>query len=288
MNYLKKIGAVLSVLAFCSACQKHVVEYYQTPVSEGDAQFQLHYMVPLTAGTTNNINKVELNGGLLANSTASLATFNGIPSGAVGKFYVTKSGQVNLKMYKGAVTSLTLAYDQSFNLQSGKQNVIVHDFNKPPIIIANDVPYPKTTTELTGTTAWVKFYNLMYETAGTPTTLKLQYQFQYTTDNVAGTKSDWLNLGKPVAFGEATGWEPITVNKTVEISQGTARVDYRIRLIGADGSDQGSLQVLNTTGTAMIDYTDLWTAGIGRVYHHFFAGYRTATPTVGVKQFTAL
>lgn len=147
------------------------------------------------------------------------------------------------------------------------------------------MPLPKVTTEHTGTTAWIRFYNFMYESAGVPTTLKLQYQWQYTTDNATAAKSDWFNLGSPVSFGEATGWEPVTVNKTVEISAGTARIDYRIRLIGADGSDQGSLKV-GTAGTT--DYSDWWTAQIGKVYHHVFAGYRTGSPAVGVKQSSAL
>src|SRR3546814_1219252 len=94
-------------------------------------------------------------------------------------------------------------------------------------------------------------------------------------------------LGSPVAFGEATSWEPVVVNKTVEVSAGTARIDYRIRLIGPDGSDEGSLQLLNTTSGAMRDYADWWNASIGRVYHHFLAGNRTEVPVASVKLFTA-
>ena len=291
MNMMKNITIKLLILGgmlFGAACEKNVVEYGATPISdEATAQFQLHYMVPSATGTANSINKVELNGQLLTNETAPLLTYNLIPSGTVGRFFVTEPGSVNLKLHKGPASDLTLVYDQDFELPAGKYNVIVHDFDAPPIIIDNEAPYPKVITEYTGTTAWVKFYNLLYETPGEPTDLRLQYQFQYTTDNDTGEKSDWANLGEPVAFGEATGWEPVTVNKTVEISQGTARIDYRIRLIGDDGSDQGSLVLQNAAGN-MVDYSDWWNAGVGRVYHHMLAGCRATEPTAGVRLATAL
>jgi len=291
MNNMKRLNNFI-VLLLCTwlsaGCEKHVVEYAATPIDDATtAQFQLHYLVPVTSGTANNINRVELNGELLTNETAPLVTYNMIPGGTVGKFFATAAGTVNLKLYKGPASDLTLVYDRDFELPAGRHNIVVHDFDQPPVIIENQTPYPKVTTEHTGTTAWVKFYNFLYETPGEPTSLKLQYQFQYTVDNATGEKSEWADLGEPVAFGEATGWEPVTVNKTVEISAGTARIDYRIRMIGEDGSDQGSLVVQNSAGN-MVDYSDWWNAAIGRVYHHLFAGCRAATPTSGVRLVTAL
>lgn len=288
MKNLNKLLIILALVLLGTACEKHVVEYDAELIDdESTAQFQIFYMVPVTTGTANNINKVELNGILLTNETTPLSTYNFIPSGAVSKFFTTKPGTVNLKLHRGAVNNLTLAYDQNFELPAGKYNVVIHDFNKPPVLIKNETPYPSVTTEFTGTTAWIKFSNFLYETAGIPTALKLQYQFQYVVDNVTGQKSDWANVGKPVAFGEATGWEPVTVNKTVEISAGTARIDYRIRLIGADGSDQGSLRVRNSAGS-MVDYADWWNANIGRIYMHTLAGFRAATPVSSVKLATVL
>lgn len=288
MKNLHKVFLICICTLLSAACTKNVVEYPTTALNdETTAQFQLHYMVPIAAGTANNINRVELNGQLLTNETAPLAVYNLIPSGAVGKFFATESGTVNLRLYRGTVNDLTLVYDRDIELPAGKSNIVVHSFDEPPVIINNDFPYPKITTEYTGTTAWVKFYNFLYETAGVPTQLRLQYQFQYTTDNTTGDRSEWINLGNPVAFGEATGWQPITVNKLVEISAGTARIDYRIRMIGTDGSDQGSLVVRNAAGN-MVDYSDWWNAAIGRVYHHMFAGYRGATPISGVRTATAL
>jgi hypothetical protein len=275
----------LSIIMF-SACEKNVVEYDAELIDESTtAQFQIYYMVPMVTGTANNINRVELNNQLLTNETTPLNTYNFIPSGAVSKFFTTTPGDVNLKLFRGAATNLTLAYDQNFDLPAGKYNLVVHDFNKPPILVRYDMPLPSVTTEFTGTTAWVKFSNFLYESTGVPTTSKIQYQFQYILDNATGQKSQWANLGQAVAFGESTGWEPVTVNKLEEISVGTARIDYRIRIIGADGSDQGSLIVRNSAGN-MVDYSDWWNAQIGRVYHHNLAGYRTITPIASIRQFT--
>lgn len=271
-----------------TACDKDVVEYDAELIDEETtAQFQIYYMAPVVANATNNINKVELNGELLTNSTTPLNTYNLIPNGAVSRFFTTKPGKVNLKLYRGAVNSMVLAYDKDIDLPKGRHNIVIHDFDKPPILIKHEVPYPTTTTELTATAAWIKFSNFLYETAGVPTTLKLQYQFQYTVDNVTAQKSDWLNLGKPVAFGESTGWEHVTVNKTVLISVGTARIDYRIRLIGVDGSDQGALMVRNSAGST-VAYSDWWNAQIGRIYHHNLAGFRAATPIASVRSIGVL
>lgn len=286
---MKKINSFLLIflsIFLLNSCEKHVVEYKSDPIDETKlALFQIYYMVPLTSGVANNINKVELNGKLLANETTPLNTFNFIPSGAVSKFFTAEPGKVNLKLYRGAVTSLTLAYNQDIDLPAGRYILVVHDFNKPPVLVNYEIPFPTTVTENTGTTAWIKFSNFLYESEGVPTNLKLQYQFQYTVDNATGQKSEWLNLGKPVSFGESTGWEPVVVNKTVENSAGTARIDYRIRLIGPDGSDQGNLTLAGSTAGSVVEYSDWWNAQIGRIYHHCFAGYRFSTPTVSVKQF---
>lgn len=288
MKRLHRIIFYFLSLYLFTACEKNVVEYDAELIEEANtAQFQIYYMVPLVTGTASNINKVELNGILLTNETTPLNTYNFIPSGAVSRFFTTEPGKVNLKLYRGAVNNLTLTYDQNFDLPAGKYSLIIHDFDKVPILLKYDMPLPSVTTEFTGTTAWIKFSNFLYESAGVPTNYKLQYQFQFITDNATNTKSEWQNLGKPVAFGESTGWEPVTVNKTVEISAGTARIDYRIRLISDNGSDEGSLQVRNSAGN-MVDYADWWNAQIGRIYHHNLAGFRVSTPIASVRQFSIL
>lgn len=276
---------MFTLVATAISCKKHVIQYNTTDLTE-QAQFQLHYFVPLVTGAANNINKVELNGQLIANTTSPLTTYNAIPSGAVGKFFATKVGQNNIKLYKGP--DLELVYDQNFTLTEGKQNVFVYDFTKPPIVIDNGYPYEPVVTEETGDLAWVKFYNFLFEEEGVPTSLKLQYQCQYIVNDSTKEKSDWINVGKPLAFGEATGWEPVHVNvSTTAITSGNDRVDYRIKVIDQNGTDTGDLQVLNSSNK-FVNYSDWWTAYVGRRYHHIFSGMRTEKPTSAVRQFTAL
>lgn len=284
MKNVRNIILLFTVIATAFSCKKHVIEYDTVPVV-GEAEFQLHYVVPLTTGAVNNIYKVEINGEVYANSSAPLTTYNAIPSGDVGRFFVTKTGVNNIKLYKG--TGLELVYDQNVTLTAGKQNVFVYDFNQPPIVIDNGFPYVSPTTENTGELEWVKFYNFLFETAGVPTNLTLQYQYQYTMDIETGQRSDWLNVGKPVAFGEATDWVPIPVIKTINISSGYARIDYRIRMVDGSGNDLGSLKVMNSAGN-FVDYSDWWNGYIGRRYHHILSGLRAAKPTPAVRVFTAL
>lgn len=291
MKNIHKILTLMMAVLVLSSCEKNVIGLDAEQIDHSTPQFQIFNMVPLPAGTENTVNKMEVNGTVMTNETTPMAPFNFLPGPSnivnANRFFASSETNLNIKLYRGASINLTLSYDQNVTLQPGKQSLFVHDFDHPPINIAFPSPLPKAVSEDTGTAAWIRFINLMYESPGVPTTLRLQYQWQYTTDNETGAKSDWLNLGQPVAFGEATGWEQIVVNKTVEASEGLARIDYRVRLIGTDGSDQGSLQVRNSTG-GLVDYADWWNANIGRVYNHVFAGYRTvnasATPGVAVRQ----
>lgn len=284
-NIISKSILIFSAIFLIYGCDKHVVEYNSEPVNENMAEFQLHYFVPLATGVSNNIYKVEINNQLYANTSGPLTTYNAIPNGSVGKFFTTTIGQNNIKLYKG--NDSTLVYDQNVNLQKGKQNIFVYDFNKPPIVFDNQYPYPKNITENSDTTAWVKFYNFLFEEDGVATNKMLQYQYQYTMDIENGVKSDWINVGEPVAFGQSTGWEPVNVIKSVAISSGYARIDYRINIIGSDGSNQGSLQIINSSGK-FVNYSDWWTAYIGRAYHHVLSGMRTKSPRTAVRVFTAL
>ena len=284
MKKIRNITFLVALLVTAISCEKNVIEYDTTDVT-GKAEFQLHYVVPVVSGAANNIFKVEINGQMYANSTAPLVTYNAIPSGSVGRFYTTKVGDNNIKLYKG--DNLELVYDKNVTLTEGKQNIFVYDFNQPPVVIDNGYPYEAFITDTTADLQWVKFYNFLFETEGVPTDLKLQYQYQYVVDNQTGEKSNWTNVGRAVSFGESTGWEVIPVNVTVEISSGTARIDYRITAIDQAGNDLGILQVMNANNV-FVNYSDWWTGNVGRRYHHIFAGMRAAKPTSGVRQFTAL
>ncbi len=288
MKYFNNIIFLIFGVSLFVACEKHEVEYNTTSIDDV-AEFQLHYFVPVTAVASNNITKIEVNDQLYANQTALLTTYNAVPNVGVGRFYTTKTGVNNIKLYQGSGDNQKKVYDQSCTLTKGKQNIFIYDFNQPPIVFDNGYPYVGNLTMDTDTTAWVKFYNFLFEKEGTPTDLKLQYQYQYIKDYsvTPNKKSDWINIGNPVAFGETTGWQPVVVIKRVNISSGYARLDYRIKIIDDSGTDLGELQVLNASNK-YVNYSNYSDAYIGRRYHHVLSGLRTAAPRTAVRQFTAL
>jgi len=287
MEKLKALILLIVVASLGVACKKHVIEFKSEPLAPNAAEFQLHYFVPVVAGAANNITKIDLNGVTILEDATTLSTYNAVPSGGVGRFYATNPGVANLKLYRGP--SKELVYDQDITFREGKQNIFVYDFSKPPIIIDNGYPYPGVVTDTTAKSSWIRFYNFLFESGNTPTPLRLQYQYQYNMDpGVTDQRSEWLNVGNPVAFGEATDWIEVPVIKHPNnyTSGGTERIDYRIRVIGADGTDLGPLQVLNSSNV-MVDYSDWWNATIGRCAHHILGGYRVTTPISSVRLFYA-
>ncbi|MCK7533421.1 MAG: hypothetical protein MZV63_21500 [Marinilabiliales bacterium] len=235
-------------MTLMASCEKNVIEYDATTIGEV-AEFQLHYIVPVTAVAANNVTKVEINNQLYANSRAPLNTYNAIPSG-VGRSYTVNPGTVNIKMYQGTNMDV-LVYDQSVTMTAIKQNLFVHDFTKPPVVIDNEFPYIRREVVETDTTTWVKFYNFLYETAGVPTTLKLQYQY------ISHRTGQVVNVGAPVAFGQTTGWQQVLLLKlpTQIVTDGTRRIDYRIKVVDDAGNIVGDLMVRNSSGV-MVPYAD--------------------------------
>ncbi len=282
MKVIKYLSLILAVTLMAS-CEQQTIEYDAEPIGEM-AEIQLHYIAPVTAVAANNITRVDLNNQMVANNKAPLSTYNAIPSGSVGKFYVVNPGTLNIKMYKlGKVTIDSLVYDQNVTVTKGKQNLFVHDMTLPPTVIDNGYPYIRRETVETDSTTWVKFYNFLYETAGVPTTLKLQYQYiSHRTNQV-------VNIGSPVAFGESTGWQQVLLIKLPNelVTAGSRRIDYRIKVVDNNGNIVGDLQVRNASG-AMVSYADYWTGTIGRRVHHIFCGFRAAVPVSAVRTFTAL
>ena len=306
MKKIKYISIALLATSFMGSCEKMEVDYDAIPVGDDMAQFQIGHYTPITTSAENNIYKVELDGKLLANNTNVLKYYNTIPGAS--RFYYAKPGKANLKLYQG--TDLKLVFDQDITLIKGKQNVIVHDYNASPIILERnfDIPYPLDPSKATfdtDTIGYIRFIYLMYENEGQPTTMKLQYQYQYTlhplytnADKDAGlipdgkkvgdatgdaTKSAWLNLGSPVAFGESTGFQPVPVKKTTYIAQGAARIDFRIVVTAANGGVPGETVVDNVDWLLKVNgklYTDYWNITIGRYTTHYFAGLRNKATVV--------
>ncbi|MDR3118877.1 MAG: hypothetical protein LBU44_05595 [Mediterranea sp.] len=320
MKRFKFINVCLWVVLILTSCEKTDIDYNAVPVSDM-ALFQIGHYTPITKVATNNIYKIELNGNLLTNDKNVLAYYNTSPGGGVGRYFMTQPGTVNLKLYKGA--GLELIYDQNVTLTKGKQNVIVHDYNQVPLVLERnfDIPYPQDPSKAsfdTDTLGYIRFVNLLYETDNQPTTLKLQYQYQYTlhplytiADEKAGkipagkkvgdttgdtTKSPWLNLGSPVGFGESTGFQPVPAIKTTYVSQGGGtsggpRVDYRILVSAENGGVAGTNVVVNAAGDWVLKvgstaFSDYWTNAVGRYFTHYFAGFRSKTTAAALYQFT--
>lgn len=278
MKIIKYLSLILTV-ALMVSCETVPIEYDAEPIGN-QAEFQLHYVVPVDATTANRVTKVEINGHLYANIKAPLNTYNAIPSGGVGRFYVASPGNVNIKMYQGNDMDV-LVYDQNVTLTVGKQNVFIHDFNLPPVVLDNGYPYIRRQTVETDSTTWVRFYNFLYETAGVPTDLRLQYQY------VSHRTGELVNIGNPVAFGESTGWEQVLLIKTDIVSSGSRRIDYKIKVVDNAGNILGDLQVMNSSGN-FVNYSDYWTGYIGRRVHHIYCGMRAANPRAAVRLFYAL
>jgi hypothetical protein len=283
MKNIRYMILLLATLGMVS-CDKHEIEYRATPLTGEMAEIQLHYFVPLESKANNHIYKMEIAGKEYVNNNSSiLSVYNGIPSGSVGRFYAVNTGDVNIKLYKGPEMELT--YDKNVKLSAGKQNVFVYDFDKEPIVFDNGYPYEQNVTMDTDSTCWVKFYHFLYEKEGEYSSLKLQYQYQYTKRD--GSKSEWINIGDPIGFGETTGWQPIRVIKEVYNSSGKARVDYNIKVQDANGEYTVDLQTINKNGK-YIPYSDYWNNYIGRRYHHVLKGMRSSQPIASVSNFTAL
>lgn len=317
MKRIYYIG-ILLLMAFFASCEKHVIEFDAVPVTD-QAEFQIHWFSPITPSvTTTYMYKIEVNDYMVANSTTPLTSYNAQPSSAVGMYFTAPAGSVNIKLYQS--TNLNLAYDQNVTLTSGKQNVVIYDLNKAPIAFDTEYPFViDRKTYDTDTIAYVKFYNFLYENTTTPTTLKLQYQYRkywvhplYTlydeqkgnipegksvgdaTGTVGGTDmGPWTNLGQPIAFGETTGWQVVPVEKTVYISSGYARIDYRIVVteggtVGVNMNSDKLLLAQTTSGTAPAVYSANYTTYVGRRLHHFLSGTRNGKPGSAVRTFTAL
>lgn len=279
MKILKYLTYSLAVMLMLASCDKHELKFDTEEAQP--AEFQLHYFEPIANNASYYIDSVFVNDVLYSsvNGSGQLLPYNGVPGGGIGKFFSVKDGDVNFKFYRGGA----VVYDQTVTLKKGKQNVIVHDMNKQPIIVDNGYPYQHVSGVASAAT-WdtdsletVMFVNVLYEAAGQPYEGKLQYQWQHPT-----TK-EWKNLGEAVAFGEATERAKVTVIKTTHNSSGSCRINYRIL------TEDGEVLIHKNSGGKDVNYSDYWTGYIGRSYTHFLSGIRTSsTLRVAVKQWTSL
>lgn len=291
MKILKYITIPALLLAMVS-CDKHEILF--NTMEAPDAEFQLHYFEPVANQASNYIDSVFVNDVLYSsvNGQGQLLPYNGVPGGATGRFFAIAPGETNFKFYrKGAVV-----YNQTVTLNSGKQNVFVHDLNEAPVVVDNQYPYwdPSTTaanaeTFNTDSVAKVMFCNFIYENDGNGNLIPYPGKLQYQWMDPRSTSSDpvWHNVGEPVSFGEVTERTVIKVVKSVFNSSGYCRIDYRI--LDENGN---VLRMVNSSGNE-VNYSDWWNAYIGRSYMHILGGIRNADvnagqPTIAVRVWTSL
>lgn len=288
MKILKYIPLFLAAVGVLSSCDKHEIEFPFTNVNEM-TQVQLHYFVPTSTATANNIYKIELGDQVYVqpNNASIMSTYNGQPSGSVGLFYTVKENNPVLRYYLGP--DLKLAYERTLNLIPGrKQNVIVYDFDKDPLIIdtgysSNNITFEVTPTYQTDSIGYVRFYNLMYETPGVPYQGKIQYQAHYRSKWLNNDWSEWQNVGEPIGFGESTSWAPVSIDRPTGAAYGQTAVYYRI--LDENGDE---LKVMNQYGN-YANYSDYRTLYVGRRYQHFLRGFRSdKTIRAGVSLWTQL
>ncbi|MDR0988314.1 MAG: hypothetical protein LBM06_02480 [Prevotellaceae bacterium] len=289
------------------------------------AQFQLFYMCPEKSDDPDaRLYQIELDGVALLTDDQGVRPFYAAPgkygmwSEYLGSYFHTAAGSHRLKLYQQQGTSPELVYDQEVELAAGQQVVIVSDFTRPPVITPVDIPerlaqfdYAKIYSDA-DTIGYVKFYNFLFEAAGVPLKVVLQYQYRYllhpiytTFDEKAGTippgkfvgdptgdtrKSKWANVGSAVAFGECTDWVEIPVKRNSTTTY-TATIDYRMLVVGGTvGVEKNFDNILLCIRSGKSGYTsygrlsesssdaargDYWLLHPDRFEHHLFAGIRT-------------
>ena len=312
MKIMKYLSLAILALATVS-CEEHVIEYNAEPIPANSAMVQIHYMVPQKASTSISIFKIELDGKTYVNNGAALMAAYGSYPGS-SKYYTVNSGSVTLKLYQSA--DMFEAYSNTISdLKAGKKyQVVVHDLALPPTVIdsdfsfKDDVATEENMTEFTAQYHYKNFYNFLYEDTGVPYTEgSLQYQYRVIEDwdayNAYNKMTDaeketawdgyteWMNVGAPVAFGESTGWQKLTVIKNpTAVDANYATAYYRIVVPGEVDEDGNPVifQYINSGGTAYVNYSDYWTAYGGRHDIHFLRGFRSNTASrMAVSQWTA-
>ncbi len=287
---MKKISFIISLLMVVSlvSCEKHEILYDTHDLANQSAEFQLHYFEPITNSSAYYIDSVFVNGTLYSsvNGSGQLATYNGVPGGATGRFFAVEPGSVKFTFYRGG----SVIYDNVATLKTGKQNVYVYDLNEAPLVIENDYPYaskvirdPATSqTFNTDSIATGKIVNLIFERPGVPCQTKVQCQWRNDEKDASGDYV-WHNMGGPIGFGEATPLCGFIVHKTVFNSSGYQTLYWRF--LKEDGS---VFTYMNASGRE-VAFTDYWSTYIGRSYLYMLGGNRgKSTDRMTMYRWTAL
>lgn len=262
--------AVASVFMLASCSDKDVdVDAPWNVVNNNQAQVQIMYYTSVVSNATNNVYKIELGGQVLENNGAAMITpYNGAPGGSTGLFYTIPAGKNHLRLL-GKDDAVIL--DKDFTVEGGKKyQVFMTTADADPVLIEVGTIPTMITTD-TGEYAAARLYNFMWETPGVPFGKKIQLFVQDSN-----TK-EYLPMGKPVGFGEATEWLLIPIHKTIFNSSGYQRIEIDYKVVEDDGT-LVDLEYMNSSGNMRPKFTDYFsTVYIGRGYCWILQGTRAAT-----------
>lgn len=262
--------AVASAFMLTSCSEKNVdVDAPWEVVNNNQAQVQIMYYTSVVSNATNNVYKIELAGQTYENNGAAMITpYNGAPGGSTGLFYTIPAGKNHLRLL-GKDDKVIL--DKEFNVEGGKKYQVFMTTEDKDLALIEVGTIPTKVTTDTGDYAAARLYNFMWETPGVPFDKKIQLFVQDSE-----TK-EYLPMGKPVGFGEATDWILIPIHKTVYNSSGYQRVEIDYKVVGDDGT-LVDLEYMNSKGTMLPKFTDYFsTVYIGRGYCWILQGTRAAT-----------
>lgn len=290
IKYLMLAVASAFMLSSCSDKNVDVDAPWET-VNNNQAQVQILFEAPVVNNTSNYIYKIEMAGKTYVNNGAAMITpYNGAPGGSTGLFYTIPAGNNHVTLWgktkdPNKVKTDSIYFDHDFTVEGGKKyQVFIAETDKAPIVIEVPVIPHKTTTN-TAEYCAVRFYNFMWETAGVRPDYKLQLRIQ-AYDNETKTYGEYVNVGKPVGFGEATEWLMPDVYKTTYNSAGSQRVNLDVMKVMPDGSLE-PLTWLNAKAAEQAKFTDYWTESIGRGYCWILRGVRNETlAPIAISQWT--
>ncbi len=267
MKILKYLTVVAAVVFFAS-CEKHTLsqEGEEWIDQNTTAELRIHYVEPLTSGAATRFDSLYINGKLNANSTNAFGVYNVLPN--ANKFYAAPVGNCEMKLWRKAES-----YTYNFTASKGKQEIFIYDVNEEPVVLNTSFPYYSTAatgnaaTWGADSTAYVEFYNFLYEEYGTNKvpyngTLQLQYQDPDT--------KEWHNVGEPVSFGQAGGRSKVKIVKSAGVNSGYRTISLRMLT-----SNNEVMKYTNSSGKE-IEFTTTNTTYNGRVYMIYARGIRTS------------
>lgn len=227
MKSIKYFTLVILAFVTLSSCSKHKLLLHTEDVPEGSAEFQIFNDLAVRSGeaaaNTTMYCVVLGTNDTLAYGSYPLNARNVIPSGGTTRFFVRKPGVYQLrgwKSYDNAKAGLDPDYETTITLTAGKQMVHIYNWLDDALVMDYDYPFIRADRPNSTEFIYFNFINVFEEGSTTdyaamrPTTKRLQYQMRLNNLNWDGMplgRTEWQDIGEPVAFGEMTGYSPVVI-----------------------------------------------------------------------------